>query len=86
MGEHYKNEVSQSENIYYVTICGYLFRLLKILCFVMFSLFCFKLSLFAVVYNKIINPVVLALRSKLPLHIKEWKKLQNLMHSHSTFP
>lgn len=71
MGEHYKNEVFQSENIYHVTICGYLFRLLKTLCFVIFGLFCLKLSLFAVVYNKIIKAVVLVLRSKLPLNIKK---------------
>ena len=42
MGEHYKNEVSQSENIYYVTICGYLFRLLKI--YVLSCLACFVLN------------------------------------------
>ena len=45
-----------------------------------------QLSLFAVVYDKIINSDSVGTVLKLPLHIKEWKKPRNLIQSNSTFP
>lgn len=47
------------------------------LCYVQLVLFVIMLSLFTIVYNKIISSVVTVLRSELPLHNFRIEKLQN---------
>ena len=54
------------------------------LCYI---LACFVCNcLFLLLNIEIINSVVSVLRSKLPLYIKEWKNLEILYTSKTTFP